>query len=226
VFENVIGLTRPKHAARLSAIVARLKLAGFNVFRGELDASDFGVPQRRRRLFLVGLNRELYPRLEYEFPVGSGPKRNVADVLQDLPPPLFYSRSLSADKIPFHQNHWTMMPKSAKFAAGALATGRSFKRLAWDAVSPTVAYGNREIHVHPDGSRRLSILEAMLLQGFGRENQLSGSLSSQVTQVSNAVPPPVAEAIALSIKNCVLELPTSRDRPLPSKAKDRRNGRS
>jgi DNA (cytosine-5)-methyltransferase 1 len=67
-----------------------------------------------------------------------------------------------------------------------------------------VAYGNREVHVHPDGNRRLSILEAMLLQGFPQEYQLTGSLSAQVTQVSNAVPPPIAKAIAEQIRSVFL----------------------
>jgi DNA (cytosine-5)-methyltransferase 1 len=94
-----------------------------------------------------------------------------------------------------------MVPKSPKFTSNKPSTGRSFKRLDWDTVSPTVAYGHREIHVHPDGGRRLSVYEAMLLQGFPHDYQLIGSLSSQITQISNAVPPPVAEAIATSIKS-------------------------
>src|SRR5207253_642295 len=92
-----------------------------------------------------------------------------------------------------------------KFATGESSDGRSFKRLKWGDVSPTVAYGNREIHVHPEGARRLTILEAMLLQGFPRDYALTGTLSAQVTQVSNAVPPPIAEAIARSLRSLLDE---------------------
>jgi DNA (cytosine-5)-methyltransferase 1 len=65
--------------------------------------------------------------------------------------------------------------------------------------SPTIAFGHREIHIHPTGKRRLSIYEAMLLQGFPAEFVLKGNLTQQVEQVSNAVPPPLAEAIAQAI---------------------------
>jgi DNA (cytosine-5)-methyltransferase 1 len=199
VFENVVGLGGPKHAKRFAKILSRLGDAGFNVFQGELNASDFSVPQRRRRLFLVGLNSELYNGVTFKFPNGGSVRRCVADAIQNLPAPLFYDRSLKPENIPFHPNHWTMVPKSAKFTTGYAAKGRSFKRLTWNDVSPTVAYGNREVHLHPEGARRLSVLEAMLLQGFSRDYTLTGTLSSQITQVSNAVPPPMAAAIAKAV---------------------------
>jgi DNA (cytosine-5)-methyltransferase 1 len=66
-----------------------------------------------------------------------------------------------------------------------------------------VAYGHREIHVHPGGHRRISIFEAMLLQGFPEDFVLEGTLSSQVEQVSNAVPPPLAQALATAIKDAM-----------------------
>ncbi|MNE98492.1 Modification methylase AplI [compost metagenome] len=94
-----------------------------------------------------------------------------------------------------------MAPKSHRFKTGQMPVGgRSFIRLDWLKPSRTVAYGNREIHVHPDGTRRLSIFEAMQLQGFPFGYSLHGSLSAQVKQISNAVAPPVAEALAESVK--------------------------
>jgi len=95
-----------------------------------------------------------------------------------------------------------MQPKSARFLnpESNYPEGRSFKRLAWDKASPTVAFGNREIHVHPDGKRRLSIFEAMILQGFPTTFVLKGNLSEQVEQVSNAVPPPLAQSVAAAVK--------------------------
>lgn len=98
-----------------------------------------------------------------------------------------------------------MRPVSKRFhqPGGADRAGRSFRRLEWDKPSPTVAYGHREIHVHPEGRRRLSIYEAMLLQGFPEEFVLEGTLSSQVEQVSNAVPPPLAQSLATAIKSAM-----------------------
>jgi DNA (cytosine-5)-methyltransferase 1 len=85
-------------------------LAGFNVYWSELNASDFLVPQRRRRLFIVGLNSDLYPSVEFEFPVGVGARRTVFDAIANLPEPQFYDRSLTPETIPYHPNHWTMVP--------------------------------------------------------------------------------------------------------------------
>jgi DNA (cytosine-5)-methyltransferase 1 len=199
VFENVAGLLGPKHAQRFGRIVERLMGAGFNVFHHGLDAKAFSVPQRRRRLFVVGLNAKRYPGVEFEFPKGSERIVTVGDVLRGLPPPTFFSQGLLPEQIAHHRNHWTMVPKSVKFKGSTATDGRSFKRLKWDEVSPTVAYGHREVHVHPDGNRRLSIYEALLLQGFRKEFELVGSLSAQVAQVSNAVPPPLGKAIAEQI---------------------------
>ena len=55
--------------------------------------------------------------------------------------------------------------------------------------------------MHPDGYRRLSVFEAMRLQGFPDNYILDGTLSAQIDQVSEAVPPPFAEAVALSIRS-------------------------
>ena len=60
--------------------------------------------------------------------------------------------------------------------------------------------GHREVHVHPNGKRRLSVYEAMLLQGFPKRNVLKGTLSDQIRQVSDAVPPPLARALARRIR--------------------------
>jgi DNA (cytosine-5)-methyltransferase 1 len=129
----------------------------------------------------------------------------VKAFLRNLPPPVFWTRDLDRKSINPHPNHWCMTPKSKSFETpGALvpgtARGRSFRTLDWNEPSPTVAYGNREVHVHPSGLRRLSVYEALLLQGFPKAYELRGTLSDQITQVSEAVPPPLGRAIARSIQ--------------------------
>jgi DNA (cytosine-5)-methyltransferase 1 len=124
--------------------------------------------------------------------------------LQGLPEPTFFHRGLDAGKIAFHPNHWCMNPCSARFKNGSLHNskiiGRPFRLLKWDAPSGTVAYGHREMHVHPSGKRRVSVFEAMLLQGFPKKYQLHGTLSDQVRQVSDAVPPPLAHGLAQAVR--------------------------
>jgi DNA (cytosine-5)-methyltransferase 1 len=206
VFENVASLRWAEHSHRFQRIVAALRRAGFNVFQGELDAGDFGVAQKRRRLLLVGLNKELYPWVSYRFPPpSSNCAPSVWKALAGLPEPTFYRRGLKPEEIELHPNHWTMNPRSAKFQNGIHGDGRSFRRLKWGRPSFTVAYGNREVHVHPNGKRRLSVFEAMRLQGFPDKYVLYGTLSDQITQVSDAVPPPLAAALAESIDQAIYE---------------------
>jgi DNA (cytosine-5)-methyltransferase 1 len=206
VFENVMGLTTQRHLVRFRAVRQAFTDAGFTIFHRDLNAQDFGVPQFRRRLFIVGLNAKRFPKVQFTFPTGTAKQRTVKDAIQGLPLPAFFDRNIHANDIPHHPNHWTMKPKSPKLTRAATATdGRSFRQLEWDEVSPTVAYGNREIHVHPDGGRRLSVHEAMLLQGFPPTYKLTGNFSQQITQVSNAVPPPMAQAIARAIKQFLRE---------------------
>lgn len=205
VMENVAALAKPKYRALLDDLKAEFRDAGFVVSEHVMNARDFDVPQHRPRLFLVGIRSELAAFAHYEFPSGQRTDKTVRSTIDGFPLPTFFERRERRRKVPFHPNHWTMMPKSKKFDGGSAETGRSFKKLAWDDVSPAVAYGHREIHVHPTGTRRLSLFEALLLQGFPRKFVLQGNLSEQVTQVSNAVPPPLAKAIAMSVRNALYD---------------------
>jgi DNA (cytosine-5)-methyltransferase 1 len=204
VFENVLGLKHKRHDEQFKLFKRLFAAAGFRIFEAELNAHDFGVAQVRKRLFIVGLNRSKFPSVEFKFPSQNGKRRkNVRDLIEKLPQPVFFSRDASLAKIPFHPNHWCMVPRSDRFFDGSLKEGdlkgRPFRVLKWDAPSWTVAYGHREVHVHPTAKRRLSVYEAMLLQGFPSEYELCGTLSDQIRLVSDAVPPPLAEAIAKSI---------------------------
>ncbi len=204
-FENVPGLLKERHRDRYAGILGAFHRAGFEVVSKLLNASWFGVAQNRPRLILVGFNRKLYPSLKWEPPEAANVEPvPVKKIIGGLPVPTYWTRELDPSSIKTHPNHWCMMPKSKNFTTpGALvpgtARGRSFRTLDWNRPSPTVAYGHREVHVHPDGHRRLSVYEALLLQGFPKEYELLGSLSDQITQVSEAVPPPLGRAIAQSI---------------------------
>lgn len=206
VFENVHGITYEKHQQNFAEFKELFEDAGFHLFEGLLDAIDFQVPQNRPRVFIVGLSKEKYPNTNFNFPVAGTTKRTTIDsVINDLPLPQFFSRKLDCMQFPHHPNHWTMKPKSPKFHNGFLKEGqnmgRSFRVLSWKQPSWTVAYGNREIHIHPTGTRRLSVYEAMRIQGLPHRYRLLGNLSDQIRQVSDAVPPQLGEALATSLQN-------------------------
>lgn len=204
VFENVPGLRHKEHSVLFAFFKRLFAGAGFSIFQGELDAQNFGVAQVRKRLFVVGFNRKKYPALNFCFPnPSSNGNVTVRDAIGKVPKPLYFKRGLAPKDIPFHPNHWCMRPRSRKFFNGVLKKhhlkGRPFRVLRWNKASWTVAYGHREVHIHPSGRRRLSVYEAMLLQGFPRQYQLCGTLSDQIRLVSDAVPPPVAYALAKAI---------------------------
>lgn len=203
VFENVLGIRDKKHAVTYKALVDGLAALDFSVTEKELCALDFGVPQNRRRIILSAMRADQgYSTVKPRKQKGIS---TVREAIGEISEPVFFQRALVPSDIPIHPNHWTMRPKSPRFnkPEAIHPGGRSFKRLVWEEPSPTVAFGHREIHVHPNGRRRLSIFEAMLLQGFPKSFVLEGNLSEQVEQVSNAVPPPLARSIAAAIKRAL-----------------------
>ena len=203
VFENVLGMKDKKHSAKYKALIKGLEALRFDVNEKELCALDFGVPQNRHRIVISAMRKgKGYSKV---IPTKRKGKRTVREAIGELDDPAFFQRDLETADIPVHPNHWTMRPLSSRFnqPRNNIQT-RSFRRLFWDNASPTIAFGNREIHVHPEGKRRLSIYEAMLLQGFPSSFVLEGNLSQQVTQISNAVPPPLARSVAAAVKKSLV----------------------
>ena len=212
LMENVPSIEGTRGGGILAEISKKLDDRGFAVRQIVLDAVNFGVAQHRRRLFLFAVKKQAGLEPNWQSPIEREGVRTVRDEIGSLPTPLFFHRGGSNGAKPWHENHWCMTPKSIKFFDGTLHEGdterRSFKPLWRDKPSYTVSYGNREVHIHPSAKRRLSVYEGMLLQGFPHEFVLNGSMSSQITQVSEAVPPPLAFAVAKSIRQ-TLEMPYS-----------------
>ena len=79
---------------------------------------------------------------------------------------------------------------------------KSYKRLHRWRFSPTVCYGNNEVHLHPWLPRRLSVAEALALQSLPKEFELpkNMSLSSKFKTIGNGVPFVLSKAIAERLK--------------------------
>lgn len=110
------------------------------------------------------------------------------------------------NKSPNQLEHFN--PKSPKF--WTISEGdtlrKSFKRLHRFRYSPTVAYGNNEVHLHPTEARRLSVREALRLQTVPDEYILPSnlSLSAKFKIISNGVPTKQADLIASEIRKTLL----------------------
>jgi DNA (cytosine-5)-methyltransferase 1 len=218
VFENVIGLLGTRHANYFQMLLAMLREAGFpQIDTIVLDALDFGVAQSRRRVFLIG-RRGGGTKSALDLDRLSRPERKtVRDAIGHLPEPKYFERG-SGPPVDVHPNHWSMRPRSPRLTTSQSVAGetrgRSFRRLRWDAPSWTVSYGHREVHVHPDGHRRLSVLESLLLQGFPESYVLTGTMSDQFRLVSDAVPPPLGRAVGLGVASW-LDLQSARAGHVP-----------
>lgn len=208
LFENVVGIRDKRHEETFSGILAQFERLGFHTSVDTYKAEEFGVPQKRRRVIISAFD-SIEAKTSFSPKTTHAKALTVRDVLEGFPEPTFFRRGLTTVDT-HHPNHWTMAPRSDRFSQPdrTVSGTRSFKRLEWDRPSPTVAYGHREIHVHPLGHRRLSIFEAMVLQGFPPSYQLKGPLSAQVEQVSNAVPPPLATALAWATKEALMQSPS------------------
>ncbi len=152
---------------------------------------------------MVGFNREKYGAVRFEFPKGNPSQRStVREIISALPPPTILRTWDASEDVPHHPNHWCLKPKSKKFFDGFLkggVKGRPFRVLEWGKPSWTVAYGHREVHIHPSGKRRLSFSGRCSCKVSDPDYVLKGNLSDQIRLVSDAVPPPLARALAQSV---------------------------
>jgi DNA (cytosine-5)-methyltransferase 1 len=215
--ENVAGLAATSMRPYLDRLIIALQTLGFNVDWKLINAADYGVPQKRQRLFVVGLRDGTFA-----FPAethGPGrPRRWVA------------SRAfLKSDRITGEPNRsivtYAKRPdvRPSPYAGQLFNGGGRPIDLAMPA--PTIlatAGGNKtpfvdteeivpSYHAHllaggkprsgrVPGARRITVEEAAQLQTFPAGTPFAGGRSTQYTLVGNAVPPKLAEAIGAALR--------------------------
>ncbi len=190
VLENVPGIAQ----GLLREVLEReFKRVGFDeIYFNILFAEDHGVPSYRERVFVS--NIKITP--------GRRKPMTVRQALAGLPPvdsglPNHETVTLSASKA---ERIATVRPGEAlmKFR-GASGTYGNYIRLRWDEPAPTVM-GSRRF-IHPEENRLLTVREQARLMGFPDHHVFFGPKDSQFNQVGEAVPPPLAQAIAEYIKD-------------------------
>lgn len=231
VMENVTGLTKHKSTKEhLKKLLSRVEKEYF-IDHKTLNALDFGVPQFRERVFFVGIRRDKVDKDVinkffgewFTFPVdkqfqGAATKYKWATAVpfgkaltkpKDLPLNLCVESCLVPSRemksTPNSKEYFNLYAtKKTLDAINEGETNRpSFKRLHRFKYSPTACYGNNEVHLHPYKHRRLSVREALRLQGVEDTYVLPSELplSKKFKMIGNGVPVPLAEAVAKALKD-------------------------
>lgn len=230
VIENVPGLLRTKkHREFLMRLIDDLESI-YAVDYRLLNALDVGVPQDRQRVFIVGVERALAGSLSeraiqtgdrdwFPWPMNAqfhdaknrfswpsvNPFGGTSAPPEGTPAELMVSTHihdlLGATTLPNSGDTFNVYSSRIAKVDEGDDSKKSFKRLHRWRYSPTVAYGNNEVHLHPTLPRRLSVREAMRLQGVPDEYVLPPDmpLSHKFKMVGNGVPVGLAEAVAVSM---------------------------
>ncbi|MBI3919436.1 MAG: DNA cytosine methyltransferase [Betaproteobacteria bacterium] len=200
--ENVQELLTDKHRKRVKDFEKHLRDAGYRVLPIELDAKDYGVPQKRRRAFFLVTRKQLdEASVMQRFASLRKAEVPCADRLEDLPLAEVRGAAYSDDDELRRAtpNHLAMRHSQAvqdKIAAISVGGGpMSYRKLDPTKPANTLFSGHRAPPVHYKYPRSITVREAARLQGFPDDFRIYGSFANQMAQVTNAVPPPLARTV-------------------------------
>lgn len=202
LLENVAGLLKIDHGQQLSAALTHLVAVGYTITQPiVINAADYGVPQNRSRLFIVG-QRSSHT---FSFPPACSPPVSCGQVLQS---PV---QGLTNHVTRTH--HAASILRYMELACGERDQLGRVDRLHPHLPAKTVisggSTGGGRSHLHPFIPRTLSVRESARLQTFPDSFVFCGPSARQFTQVGNAVPPLLAFHCARAIYT---QLYASRDR--------------
>lgn len=220
VFENVRGLLTArgpdgKPGSALETIRKQLLEAGWQTSVSLLNAADFGVPQRRVRLFMIGFragDAPPFPQPTHDKLGGDGRKKwkTLGACLRSIARPtedeIIRPRGKMAEElvgIPPGSGVKSPGKKEATRPGGHWGYKQGAFVADLDLAARTVtASGQQDWIIDPElGLRRLSPRECAAIQTFPSKWAWSGTQSAQYRQIGNAVPPLLAKAIGKSLKD-------------------------
>ena len=242
LLENVAGLKTLHRGAVFQDILKAGEKVGYYVQWDVVNAEDFGVPQRRKRIIFIGTKQ----KTDNLFYVKKNKPVTVKMALDDLPilengnvvDELKYSRDskLSNYQKMMRMNNENIVSNNLVTKNGKLVMERYkyippggnwrsipsqlmfnyknpnnchgwiYYRLKWDEPSVVISNFRKNMLIHPEQHRGLSVREAARLQSFPDHYLFYGPLTSQQQQVANAVPPLLAEKIGKNIIKHIKEL--------------------
>jgi DNA (cytosine-5)-methyltransferase 1 len=202
ILENVPNLARMANGALLRNSMSKLAALGYSIRSEIVSAAEFGVPQNRRRLFIIGIRgkREvLFPPPTHGF--GGLPFKTTKEALIELPDAAEFGKCGIHNHEPtLHSTD--MVSRFENLSPGTRERGSFHDRLHPDKPSYTLRAGSGNFSplrpVHYSYHRVVTVRESARLQGFSDAFIWPDRIPrlQQYRQVGNAVPPPLAAAFA------------------------------
>ena len=222
--ENVSGMLSSRHREAVQNIVGMFENAGYVVYIELLNAADYGVPQDRKRVFYVGIRKDL--KCEFLFP----PHRERKITLQQAIGDLKDSALPALDKY-YTNGEKCIVPNHEYLTGGFSPIYMSRNRVrSWDEQSFTIQAGARHAPIHPQapkmkfieqnkrefikGSeslyRRLSVRECARIQTFPDSFKFYyNNVTDAYKMIGNAVPVRLASYMAKAISLCLAKVQDS-----------------
>lgn len=227
VIENVKGLLTLGKGVFKNDIINRFSNLGYNVSWKLLNASKFGVPQNRERVFFIGIKNH-----KIEFPESNEKMVTTYEALSDIPyeGDAYACNKKNEYQILMRKNHKSNLilnhvitkhtsqtkniiskvPNGGNIMSlpkqywGVRKYNKAFQRMNSNLPSNTIDTGHRN-YFHYIYNRIPTVRESARLQSFPDDFEFIGTKTSQYKQVGNAVPPLLSYKIAKKIRNILEE---------------------
>ena len=217
--ENVRGLLSHENGKTLQGMISILDEIGYNVVPVQvLKAINFNVPQKRERLILVGIRKDI--DLKYEYPKPFRKVYNLKDALKkgelfDCDVPISEGSKYPKSKIDVlrlvpQKGYWRDLPldiqkefMGGSFHLGGGKTGIA-RRIGWDEPCLTLTCSPAQKQTercHPEETRPFTVREYARIQTFPDDWKFEGSVAQQYKQIGNAVPVNLGKEVGYSIIN-------------------------
>jgi DNA (cytosine-5)-methyltransferase 1 len=205
VAENVKGIKSLGGGKVFDLILSDFRSAGYSVQHAVLNAADYGVPQRRERVFFVGARNNLGIELDFPPPCTHAPSEIAG--ISGLRPWVGMGEALNGIPDPDKENQLENHDYSHyKLRFNGYLGHRTIDPLL---PAPTITArgddrGGVVVIHHPSNHRRLTAREAAIIQSFPLDYRFYGPKTTVYRQVANAVPPRLAFVIAEWLMNTAL----------------------